>query len=81
MPRPSKIDYYLDIADSVLKRGTCLRRNYGAVIVKNDQIVSTGYTGSPRGMPNCIDVKECKREKKELSQALIMNYVIASMQK
>jgi dCMP deaminase len=59
--RPNKDEYYLGIASSVLKRGTCLRRNYGAVIVKDDEIVATGYTGAPRGTPNCIDVGRCVR--------------------
>jgi len=62
MPRPSKIDYYLNIAKEVTQRGTCLRRNHGAVIVKDDQIVSTGYTGAPRGTKNCCDIGSCPRE-------------------
>lgn len=45
--RPSKENYYLDIADAVLQRSTCLRRKYGAIIVLNDQIVATGYNGAP----------------------------------
>jgi len=61
--RPSKDDYYLEIASVVAKRGTCLRRNYGAVIVNKDQIVSTGYTGAPRGILNCCDAGFCKRQK------------------
>jgi dCMP deaminase len=68
MARPSKIDYYLDMAETVEKRGTCLRRNYGAVIVNNDCIVSTGYSGSPRGMPNCIETEICQREEKGIPQ-------------
>lgn len=63
MDRRDKINYYLDIAETVLERGTCLRRNYGALIVKNDQIVSTGYVGAPRGRKNCCDVGYCTREK------------------
>jgi len=59
--RISKEDYYLNIATEVSKRGTCLRRNFGAVIVNNDEIVSTGYTGSPRGAKNCIDIGYCPR--------------------
>ncbi|MCL2002721.1 MAG: deaminase [Oscillospiraceae bacterium] len=62
MDRKSKENYYLDIAESVLARGTCLRRNYGAVIVKNDVIVSTGYAGAPRGRQNCSDAGECYRQ-------------------
>ena len=61
--RTDKINYYLDIAEVILERGTCIRRNYGAVIVKNDEIVSTGYTGAPRGRVNCTDIKSCMREK------------------
>ncbi|HEY3417215.1 MAG TPA: cytidine deaminase, partial [Armatimonadota bacterium] len=53
--RPDKDHYYLGIARAVAVRGTCRRRNYGAVIVANDQIVSTGYTGAPRNTPNCLD--------------------------
>ena len=60
--RTDKISYYLDIAETVLERGTCLRRNYGAIIVKNDQIISTGYVGAPRGRKNCIDLGVCVRE-------------------
>lgn len=63
MERIDKINYYLEIADTVTKRGTCLRRNYGAIIVKNDEIISTGYNGAPRGRKNCTDVGTCIREK------------------
>lgn len=63
MERRDKHNYYLDIAETVLERGTCLRRNYGSIIVKNDEIISTGYTGSPRGRKNCIDLNTCIREK------------------
>ena len=62
MERISKKEYYLNIAKAVSKRGTCLRRNYGSVIVKNDEIISTGYTGAPRGQKNCCDIGTCKRE-------------------
>ncbi len=61
--RIDKYNYYLNIAESVLQRGTCLRRNFGAVIVKNDEIISTGYVGAPRGRKNCCDLKCCLREK------------------
>lgn len=61
MKRTDKINYYLDIADAVSKRGTCLRRNYGAIIVKNDEIISTGYVGAPRGRKNCSDLGRCIR--------------------
>jgi len=63
MERKGKINYYLDIAEAILARGTCLRRNYGAIIVKNDEIVASGYTGSPRGRKNCIDLGHCTRQK------------------
>lgn len=62
MERRDKQNYYLDIAETVLERGTCLRRNYGSIIVKNDEIISTGYTGAPRGRKNCIDLSNCIRE-------------------
>ena len=62
MERRDKINYYLDIAETVLERGTCLRRNFGAIIVRNDQIISTGYTGAPRGRKNCLDMGVCLRE-------------------
>ena len=61
--RTSKENYYLDIAQTVAERGTCLRKKYGAIIVKNDVIVSTGYVGAPRGRQNCCDLKFCLREK------------------
>ena len=64
--RIDKINYYLDIAEVVLSRGTCLRRNYGAIIVKNDEIISSGYVGAPRGRKNCCDLKYCIREKLEV---------------
>ena len=63
MARRDKINYYLDIAETVLERGTCLRRNFGAIIVANDQIISTGYVGAPRGRANCIDMGYCTRER------------------
>ena len=63
MTRRDKENYYLDIAEAVASRGTCLRRNFGAIIVKNDQIVATGYTGAPRGRKNCSDLGYCLREK------------------
>lgn len=61
MSRVDKHNYYLDICEAVLKRGTCLRRNFAAVIVKNDEIISTGYTGAPRGKVNCVDTGKCLR--------------------
>ena len=62
MERISKEKYYLDIAETVLERATCLRRVYGAIIVKNDEIISTGYNGAPRGRKNCVDMGFCTRE-------------------
>ena len=61
-PRISKENYYLNIAETVLERATCLRRVFGAIIVKNDEIISTGYTGAPRGRRNCVDMGFCTRE-------------------
>lgn len=60
--RPTKTEYYLDIAAAVAARSTCVRRKYGAVIVKNDRIVSTGYNGAARGVANCCDAGVCWRE-------------------
>lgn len=61
--RRDKVNYYLDLADVVSKRGTCLRRLFGAVIVKNDEVISTGYVGAPRGRKNCTDLKYCIRQR------------------
>lgn len=66
MVRRDKQNYYLDMAEVALERGTCLRRNFGAVIVKNDVIISTGYTGAPRGRANCIDLGVCIREQRNI---------------
>ena len=60
--RRDKENYYLDIADSVSERSTCLRRRYGAIIVSYDEIISTGYNGAPRGRKNCSDLGRCTRE-------------------
>lgn len=60
--RKDKMNYYLDIAETVAKRGTCLRRNFGAIIVNEDEIISTGYSGAPRDRKNCIDLGHCVRE-------------------
>ena len=62
MKRISKENYYLDIAETVLERATCLRRVYGAIIVNNDEIIATGYNGAPRGRANCVDLGYCSRE-------------------
>lgn len=66
MERVDKINYYLDIAESVAERGTCIRNNYGSIIVKNDEIIATGYSGAPRGRKNCIDLGYCTRQKHEM---------------
>lgn len=62
MERRDKTNYYLDLAETVSKRSTCLRRRYGAVIVKNDEVISTGYVGAPRGRKNCTDIGTCIRK-------------------
>ncbi|MBR3848562.1 MAG: cytidine deaminase [Oscillospiraceae bacterium] len=64
--RTDKFNYYLDIAETVLERGTCLRRNFGAIIVRHDSIISTGYTGAPRGRCNCCDLGYCRREQLQI---------------
>ena len=60
--RVDKINYYLDIAETVSERSTCLRKHYGCIIVKNDEIISTGYSGAPRGRENCIDLGKCTKK-------------------
>ena len=62
MARIDKTNYYLDIAGTVLERSTCMRRHYGAIIVQDDEIVSSGYNGAPRGRKNCGDLGYCARE-------------------
>lgn len=66
LTRPSKTEYYLNIAKAVAQRSTCLRRKYGAIIVKDDTIVSTGYNGTARGLPNCIDIGQCPRDELQI---------------
>lgn len=66
MQRRDKHNYYLDIADAVRNRSTCLRRSYGAIIVKNDEIISTGYNGAPRGRKNCNELGYCMRNKLQI---------------
>ena len=63
MKRIDKDNYYLDIAETVLERSTCLRKKYGAIIVRDDEIVSSGYNGAPRGRANCVDLGYCVRQK------------------
>lgn len=70
MERRDKNNYYLDIAETVLERGTCLRRNYGSIIVKNDEIISTGFTGAPRGRKNCCDIGFCRREQLNIPRGI-----------
>ncbi|CDD45908.1 putative uncharacterized protein [Firmicutes bacterium CAG:534] len=62
MERRDKVNYYLDLAETVSRRSTCLRKSYGAVIVKNDEVISTGYVGAPRGRKNCTDMGICIRQ-------------------
>ena len=66
--RVSKIDTYLNCAENFAYRSTCLKRKYGAVIVKDDAVISTGYNGSPRGMENCCDIGECPRIRRGMHQ-------------
>ena len=66
MVRRDKQNYYLDMAQVALERSTCLRRHFGAVIVKNDVIISTGYNGAPRGRANCIDLNYCIRQQRNI---------------
>ena len=63
MERRDKANYYLDIADVISERSTCLRRRYGAVIVNHDEVISTGYVGAPRGRKNCTHLNVCIRTK------------------
>lgn len=66
--RPDKINYYLDIAETVAERSTCLNKNWGSIIVKNDEIISTGYNGSPRGITNCLDKGYCTKNTKKIER-------------
>ena len=66
MRRVDKENYYLNIAETVLERSTCLRRNYGAIIVQADEVIATGYNGAPRGRKNCIDLGRCTREELQI---------------
>lgn len=63
MERVSKVNYYLDIAEAISSRSTCIRKKYGCIIVKNDEIIATGYSGAPRGRKNCIDLGYCTKKK------------------
>ncbi|MCP1101463.1 dCMP deaminase [Aequitasia blattaphilus] len=66
--RISKENMYLNCAESFAYRSTCLKRKYGAVIVKDDVVISTGYNGSPRGFENCCDTGSCVRMEKNMHQ-------------
>lgn len=66
MERRDKVNYYLDLAETVSKRSTCIRRKYGAVIVKNDEVIATGYVGAPRGRKNCTDAGTCIRQEMKI---------------
>ncbi len=66
LARRDKVNYYLDLAETVSQRCTCLRKHYGAVIVKDDEVISTGYVGAPRGRANCSDLGYCLRSKLEI---------------
>jgi len=66
MGRKDRLNYYLDIAETVMLRSTCLRRRYGAIIVKSDEIIATGYNGAPRGRKNCLDRNTCMRDELEI---------------
>lgn len=68
MHRISKIDTYLNVAEVFAYRSTCIKRKYGAVIVKDDAVVSTGYNGAPRGFPNCCDIGLCPRIERDMHQ-------------
>ena len=70
MERRDKINYYLDLAEVVAQRSTCLRRRYGAVIVQNDEVISTGYVGAPRGRKNCTDMNVPRGERYELCRSV-----------
>ena len=81
MVRRDKVNYYLDLAKMVAQRSTCLRRHYGAVIVKNDEVISTGYVGAPRGRKNCTDIGECVRIRMEIPRESGMSFVAAFMRR
>ena len=63
MARISWDEYFMSMAELASKRSTCLRRHVGAVIVRDNQVLSTGYNGAPKGLPNCCDLNECLRQK------------------
>ncbi|HIE43974.1 MAG TPA: hypothetical protein EYP78_04160 [Candidatus Omnitrophica bacterium] len=69
--RPDWDEYFLNIAKAVSRRGTCLRRRFGAVIVRDNVHISDGYVGSPRGTPNCIDIGYCLREQLQIPSGFL----------
>lgn len=75
--RISKEEYYLAIAKAVAKRSTCIRRQYGCVIVNNDEIVATGYNGAPRGLENCCDTGYCFRDKNNIPHGTMYEECVA----
>ena len=81
MRRLSENDYYLKIAEAVSLRSTCLRRRYGAVLVKNKEIIATGYNGSARGAVNCCDIGFCAREGEPFTTLTILLIVHRFTQK
>ncbi len=69
--RPDWDEYFLNIAKAVSRRGTCIRRRFGAVVVKDNVHISDGYVGAPRGTPNCIDIGYCLRDKLKIPSGLL----------
>ncbi len=68
LQRISKVNTYLNVAETFAYRSTCIKRKYGAVVVKNDTVISTGYNGSPRGFENCCDIGRCHRMELDMHQ-------------
>ena len=81
MGRIDKENYYLNIAETVAGRSTCLRRCYGAILVKSDEIISTGYNGAPRGRANCVDLGYCSREAMQVPRGSGTSCAAASMRR
>ena len=81
MERRDKVNYYLDLAEMVSQRSTCLRKHYGAVIVNNDEVISTGYVGAPRGRKNCSDIGRCIREELHVPRAEANALISASRER
>lgn len=75
--RADKINYYLDIAEVVLERSTCIRRHFGAVVVNDDRVLSTGYNGSVRDAPNCCDKNHCVRNEMNYGSGVGYEYCVA----